>query len=461
MTPYLLLDFGTTSTKSTIVDLDTGSFSEPQSHPSIPGVEGPTGHYEIPLPEIRDRFLSICTHYCDALDIHFHGIVLCSEMHGFAALGEEDQPLTNYISWKDDRSLEEINGISSFDVLTRELGNATATITGMKPRTGFALLNLLHLGRAGRLPYRGRVVSLPGWLARCSENATCREHPTLLAGMAFYDVRENALSDELIDMVRNVTGFTSLLDSPALAGQVAGYWHRRGEKIPICVGVGDHQCSVLGAGLTDDSISFNLGTGSQISVLDGKNADETVETRPFFDGHYLQTITAVPAGRALNEYVGFLDEVSGGNADFWTLLDKMSAADVLRSDLDFDLRLFPGARDFGDGGGITRIREGRLNLHNYLASLLRSFAAQYREIAAVLDPDHTLSRCLLGGGIARNLPHLRNLIAHFTGYEVLPAAPLDESILGLRTLALVAAGCAPTCLEAQEIFGRKCRIDEL
>ena len=461
MTPYLLLDFGTTSTKSTIVDLDTGGFSEPQSHPSIPGVEGPSGHYEIPLPEIRDRFLSICTHYYDALDIHFHGIVLCSEMHGFAVLGEEDAPLTNYISWKDDRSLEKIGGVSSFDLVASKLGDATGIITGMKPRPGFALLNLIHLGRTGRLSYRGRVVSLPGWLARCSENASCREHPTLLAGMAFYDVGANALSDELIDLVRDLTGFTPLLDAPAPAGQVAGYWHRRGAKIPIFVGVGDHQCSVLGAGLTDDSISFNLGTGSQISVLDGEIEDETVETRPFFDGHFLKTITAVPAGRALNEYVGFLDEVAGGHADFWTLLDEMSAADVLSSDLDFDLRLFPGARDFDIGGGITHIREGRLTLHNYLASLLRSFAAQYREIAAVLDPAHTLSRCLLGGGIARNLPHLRDLISHFTGYKVLPAAPLDESILGLRTLALVAAGRAPTCLEAQQIFGRECQIDEL
>ena len=459
MTPYLLLDFGTTSTKSALVDLDTGAFTQPQSHPSIPAVDGRVEQCEIPLLAIRERFLSICRHYYDDLKIPFQGIVICSEMHGFAVLDEDDEPLTHYINWKDGRCLEAIDGATTFDLISEKLGDAFRTVTGMPPRPGFALLNLVHQGRAGKLPARGRVISLPGWLARCSGDARQQDHPTILAAMAFYDVRQKILSAELLDLARQLTGFTPLLDAPVQEGEIAGYWHHQTARIPIHVGVGDHQCSVLGAGLTgDDALSLNLGTGSQVSILDGKVDDPTVETRPYFDGHLLKTITGVPAGRALDAYIGFLDEVAVGQADFWTMLGELAVDDIQQADLDFDLGIFPGSRHYSTGGSITGIREGCFTLGNYLASLLRSFAGQYREIIAILDPGHRLSRCLLGGGIARNLPLLRDLITSDAGYETLPAAPLDESLIGLRTLALIAAGHASTCSAAQSVFGRECSI---
>ena len=40
----------------------------------------------------------------------------------------------------------------------------------------------------------------------------------------------------------------------------------------------------------------------------------------------------------------------------------------------------------------------------------------------------------------------------------MPAADLDESLLGLRSLALVADERAGTCLEAQQLFGRGCEV---
>lgn len=458
MTPYLLLDFGTTRTKSALVDLDTGLFLHPQSYPSISRLDGPPGHHAIPLEAIRARFLEICGYYRDELDLPFEGIVLCSEMHGFAVLDEQNRPLTPYLGWKDERSLESVEGISTFALLSEKVGDRFKAITGMRPRPGFALFNLVHLGRAGRLPATGQVVSLPGWLARCSGEGLARDHPTLLAGMAFYDVEERTISAPLLDLTRELTGFIPRLDEPAPEGQVAGYWHRSGERIPIFVGAGDHQVSVLGAGLVaPDALSINLGTGSQVSILDIGIPGDEVEIRPFFDGQRLQTITHVPAGRSLDEYVGFLREVAGGQTDFWPLLGQLTADEILASDLVFDLALFPGSRHYRDGGCIAHIREGRLTLPNYLASLLRSFASQYREVAEILDPRHSLSRCLLSGGIARNLPVLRELIARDTGYETWPAAPLEESLLGLRALALVADGQAATCRQAQQRFGRECR----
>ena len=105
---------------------------------------------------------------------------------------------------------------------------------------------------------------------------------------------------------------------------------------------------------------------------------------------------------------------------------------------------------------IDGILEGALEVDNYLASLLRAFVNQYVKAIDLLEPQHHVDRAILSGGIARNLPNLRDLLAWRTGYEVLPATEIDESLLGLRTVALVADGRAGSCFEAQRMFGRDC-----
>ena len=76
MTPYLLIDFGTTSTKAALVDLDTGAFTNLQRYPAIPSVPAPPGHFEIPLEDLRQRFLQICA--AGHAQAPLRGILLCS-----------------------------------------------------------------------------------------------------------------------------------------------------------------------------------------------------------------------------------------------------------------------------------------------------------------------------------------------------------------------------------------------
>ncbi len=449
MTPYLLVDFGTTSTKAVVVDLDTGALSSPQSFPSVASSTAAPGHAEVPLPAIAARFDGICRHFRRAAARPLAGVALCSEMHGFAVLDAAGQPHTPYIGWRDERCLEVIDGDSTYDLVTAHLGPRFKDITGMRPRPGFPLLNLIHLGRRGCLPRQGRVVSLPGWLAWAGGAASGLDHPTLLAGMTYYDVRSRQLSPELLQLTRDLGRFDAVLDQPSAAGRIAGYWSLDGERLPILVALGDHQCSVLGAGLlTDDTLSLNLGTGSQASVVRSDTLP-AAETRPYVDGLQLQAITHVPAGRALAEYVGFLDQVADGRQDHWRLLGQITAEEVRRSTLEVDLAIFPGARGYTDGGRVARVREGSLTPRHVLASLLRCLAAQYVPVARELDADGRVRRCLLSGGIARRLPVLQELLHEQLGWDTVGAGALDESLLGLRLLAWLGAGRATTCAEAE------------
>ena len=467
-TNYLLIDFGTTSTKSAQVDLSTGHFTNLQRHPAIPpDPTTPTTHHEIPLETIYSRFDQICRTQWDHTS--YSGILLCSEMHGFTVLSKQGLPLSPYVSWLDARSLDPVDGTSIYDVLVEKLGPRFKAITGMKPRSGFPLMNLAHLAHQREdLGESGFILSLPGWLAVAAERARGvdfagppPEHPTLLAGMALYDVEAAIAAPELADAVESLSGFRPELGRVGSSSTIAGHWQSPTATVPIYAGVGDHQCSVLGAAVAPHAMAnLNLGTGSQVGVIDRRPADPDVETRPYFDGSRLYAITHIPAGRALAEYVDFLATVSDRTADeFWERLASLDAAACARASLTFDLSIFEGARHFIGGGSIAGIVEGSLTPDNYLASLLRSFVGQYVEALTIAAGDERLDRCVLSGGIARNLPHLADLLStrcreSGLALEVAPAAALDESLLGLRSLALIAAGAAATYREAQKRFGR-------
>jgi xylulokinase len=456
---YLGIDFGTTSTKSALIDVETGALREVRHHPAIPPSPAPAGRFEVPLEAVRDRFLELCESYARELDAPPAGIVLCSEMHGFGLIDDAGRPRSPYVSWKDERSREPIGGVDTVTLVTRALGDRFRAITGMRPRPGLPLMNLVHLLRQEpALPDGLHVVSLPDWLARACGDATGLGHPTMLAGMALHDLDGHRASDALLAVVRELTGRSVRLGAPAEAAAIAGAWRHRGHRVPIHVGAGDHQTALLGAGVTaGNCLSLNLGTGSQLAVLDRVPRDGTVERRPYFDGGMLYTITHIPGGRALAEFVGFLEETAraggAGAPDFWSQLAALGPADVAAGTLDVGLAVFQGAWGYEDGGRLGRIQDGTLTVRNYLASLLRAFVAQYAALAPRLDPGRELGRIVLSGGLARRLPRLAGLLETATGYAVTPPTALDESLLGLRALALVASGRAPTAAAARARFG--------
>jgi xylulokinase len=457
---YLGIDFGTSSTKSALIDVETGALTGVRHHPAIPASPAPPGRFEVPLEAIRDRFHALCRSYADAGDAPLAGIVLCSEMHGFALVDDAGRPRSAYVGWRDERSAQPIAGVDSVTLVTRALGDRFRAITGMRPRPGLPLMNLVHLLREEpALPDGLHVVSLPDWLARAGGAATGLGHPTMLAGMALHEVETGRASDELRAVVRELTGRMVRLGAPADASAVAGAWRHGGRTVPLHVGAGDHQTTLLGAGVIGpDCVSLNLGTGSQLAVLDRPSADGAVECRPYFDGGMLHAITHIPGGRALAAFVGFLEDAArAGGApapDFWRELAAIGADDVAAASLDVDLAVFHGAWGYRDGGRIGRIDDGSLSVRNYLASVLRAFVAQYAALVPRLDPGRAPRRLTLSGGLARRLPALPGLIAAATGYAVAPPTALDESLLGLRALALVASGRAATAAAAQARFGR-------
>ncbi len=448
MAKFLLIDFGTTSTKTVIFDINTGNFSNPLTYTALKNCATRAGYHELDMYEVTKRFEEICL---KNYSIHpFLGIIICSEMHGFCVLDSKNKPLTNYISWKDERSAEKQNKNESvFIDFCNFWKNDFKKITGMKPRPGFMPMSLLHISSTIKFPSTIRIVDLPGWLSISTGNPTGYIHRTMLAGLGVYDITREQIAEDIVSWLSQKIGVDIKLDMPTEKITVSGYWN----NVPIYLGVGDHQCSLLGAGVIDNSsLSINIGTGAQVSTVNPTIFPEESEIRPFFFDFHLRTITHIPGGRALSTYVNFLQQSAAPDNDIWLDLSSITADDIGKSNLVFELGIFPGSRGYTDGGSIRYIKEGEFHTANYLGSLLRSFAEQYMKIIQYFGPDTAKKKLIFSGGIARRLPSFVEFIQERTNYLVVGATDLDESLIGLRLIALLATGRAKDLKAARQYF---------
>lgn len=438
---FLMVDFGASHTKTAIVDMATARISHLQHHASLGNIASEPGHYEISLQALHQQFLGLCASYEQLLDGALAGVVICSQMHGFIVVDANHQPLTEYISWRDERSLESVNGVATFDLVMQAVGKDYLAITGMRPRASLAFMNALHVfkKRVTPSPAVCKLLSLPEWIALCHNDARPVTHASLQIGLGFHDVETRRVSPELLTFFEQQAQVRLLFNETPDEMGIAGYYHVTNHRVPIYAGVGDLQCALLGAGIQGQAVSINIGTGSQVSILNGV-ANAAIERRPYFNRDYLLTQTHIPAGRALTEYMGFLAQTCqyfcNIEVDVWSILNTLTVKDLLDSDLQVDLAIFNGAYGYHQGGSITHIHEGRLTLHNYCASLLKQLLLQYRAVALQLDPSEKAIEYVFSGGVARKLPILLTAFAELTGKKLrLASLALDETFLGLRLLA--------------------------
>ena len=392
----LLIDWGASRIKSALTD--GNKLYQVKSYEAIPPCNTKDHKYEISSTELHNKFRHIVDDYLKESNIE--GILICSEMHGFIIVDEEYKPLTNYISWKDQRYLNNSNFNGSY-------------VEGYIDNI-YSALSEYNIDNA-------LVLSLPEFLCNISNKAARINHETMATSIFNNDkIKFNDITSGLL------TG---------------GYY----EIIPICVGIGDHQCSILGAGNNENTISFNLGTGSQISIINKEIISCATEERPYFNNQKLICITHIPSGRAFNEYLGFLNELvtfSDGlilrsyqvSCDFWTYLSKLTLKDLDDSTLIFDLAIFNSAFNFNGNSGISNILEGSLNLKNYLASLVKSYANQYIELLSEFEPLKSDYKIILSGGISRKIPVLKEYFEQKTGYKV-EVSEQEETLLGLIILS--------------------------
>ena len=462
MSQILLVDFGASriktllfdSIESAVIDREECISPSAKSHSFI------SNRFEIPVEEYWEALLGtagriILRHP----EKNIEQLWICSEMHGFVLTYLNGRAITPYISWKDQRAnFDGINGESTFEKLKAEL-HSFRSITGMNLKSGLPVLTLASGFRTESIPELHtlskdtavRVLSLVDWLLFRGGEGTPKANITLAAGLGIYDINKQAVSQKILN-----SKYLHSMNIPSLDIQndifkPLGKIRIFDSEISVFGGIGDFQAAIQGSGFFDkyDAV-LNLGTGSQAAVRTfNALSHNDNEIRIMTDGSFLNVITHIPCGRALNVFASFLDAFSsegGGRDIFWEIWSSLSSESIVKSKLVSDLALFEsawGRCSEGGSNGAIGLEEGSSSVSEVLAGIAKSWLLQYSNALNKLDPLIEAKKIIVCGGVGQKSGFVIPVLEYLMPQRHFYLAPLrtgEETFDGLLQLAINNAG---------------------
>ena len=437
---FLALDLGTTFIKGAVLDLDTADVGQVVRRPFPAPLVGRAARHVAVDPAVivassADLLRELAGYAPDAA-----GIVVCSQMHGLVLTDGEGKALSPAVTWQDQRILDPApDGAGTlYDHILAQISleEVAATGNGLKP--SLPLCALVWQQAYGKLPASAIPASLGDYVLATLARQKPVAEPTTAASMGMLDLGTRQWHRGLLRRFG-----LEWLDWPEVVdlSKPAYMIPLNGRVLPCWAPVGDHQCSLLGALLAPDELSINISTGSQVGVLTPHFVPGVYESRPFFDAGYLQTVTRIPGGRALNALVdllGALAQAEGYHVQHaWATI--AAAVDATpTTDLDADISFF--ASPVGERGHLANLSEENLKLGHVFRAAFRSMARNYAVCAARLAPPQPWRRVVFSGGLAQNFEALRTEIAAEFGLPYRQCPTNEDSLLGLLALATYCAG---------------------
>jgi hypothetical protein len=163
------------------------------------------------------------------------------------------------------------------------------------------------------------------------------------------------------------------------------------------------------------------------------------------DGSFLDVITHIPCGRALNVVASFLNAVSaegGGRDMFWKAWSLLSSEAIVKSRLVGNLALFEsawGRRADARSNGSIGLDEGSSSVSDVLAGIAKSWLLQYLNALNKLDPFVTAKKVIVCGGVAHKskfiIPALEKLMPQ-RQFHLATTLAGEETFDGLLRLAI-------------------------
>lgn len=403
------IDIGSTKIAAVTVDLTTGEVRLLGSvaTPALP-------------PSFEDEHIqdakAIIYEVKRLIDEHLNDEVSCiglsGQMHGIVYLDENGQAVSPLYTWQDMRgkSHAEALGISpgyghATHAYNKEIGLIPASAYGYATIVDAVCVSLCGLSRP--------VI-----------------HASNAASLGCFHVEKNRFVAPLKEK------YPYEIES---AYRVVGEY----QGIPVAVGIGDNQASVLGSGCAKGEMLINIGTGAQVSVLsDGPAPCGIIEMRPGFDGYYLLVGASLCGGRAyalLHDFFCDVVEMATGKRPD-NLYEAMASYQKNAPDasLRFD-NSFCGTRQHpAKRGSIQGIGIDNFTPRQFCLGLLEGIINELAELAfASGAPVHAL----VGAGNAlRKNPLLQQLCEKRFGLPMRITADREEAAVGAALFAAISTG---------------------
>lgn len=438
---YLGIDIGSTFIKGAVLDSDVLRLSHIERVDAPPLVRGLDPMFR----EIEPGAIAQCVRL--VLErLHDHapdaaGVLMCSQLHGMVLCDERGSALTCCISWQDQRALMPLpdTEASCFDEIDRIITREERLQLGNERVPGVPLNYLYWFARhRAFLDLRVIPASLPYFVGA----QLCGTTPVSDVTHAYGHGALNIYTRDWHHAVIEKLGLGEM-QWPRIVpqGAIIGEWGHSGRSLPVFAPVGDYHCSQVGALLEADELSVNISTGSAVIQIAEQVEPGEFQTRPWFDGCYLKTITHIPAGRALNALVRLLTELATAQGvtlrDPWDYIHAESA----RAD-DGGLQVNPAfyASNMGNRGAVLNLREENMTIGHLFHAMLGGMADNYSACADRIAPGRGWSRLVFSGGVAMKNRVLRELVCKRLGWEHRLAPSDEDTLFGLLVLSLAFTG---------------------
>jgi sugar (pentulose or hexulose) kinase len=438
---YLGIDIGSSFIKGAVLDADAPCLSHIERADAPPRVSGLDPIFREIEPEsvvqgARQVLERLHRHAPDAA-----GVLMCSQLHGMVLCDDQGRAQTRFITWQDQRALMPLpdTGTCCFDEIESRITREERQQLGNERVPGVPLNYLFWFARTRALPaMRVTPTALPYYVAAQLCGTSLVSDITHAYGHGALNIHTREWHHAVIEKL----GLGDVRWPHIVPqGAVIGEWRHEGSSLPVFAPVGDYHCSQVGALLEPGELSVNISTGSAvIQIAEGAETGD-FQTRPWFDGRYLKTITHIPAGRALNALVRLLTELATAQGirlnDPWDYIHAESA----RADgggLRVDPAFYPS--NMGSRGAVLHLREENMTIGHLFHAMFAGMAQNYATCADRIAPRRDWSRVVFSGGVALKNALLRQLVCERLGQQHRLAPSDEDTLFGLLVLSLAFTG---------------------
>lgn len=439
---YLAIDIGSTTVKAALIDAAAGVAKAYRSIP-LPQASVNTDYiYEVSADKIYLLIEQLLKDYGSLVDDKRLFLRFSTQMHGFILANQAADALTPYISWRDNRSLQRINGSrQSFYEFIRDFIQPDMSESGSSLKPNLAMCNL-YAWLQQEMQYRSDLVfcTLGSWLG-FKLTGKHASHITNAAATGLVNARWQEWNRELIcDLGFQRLGFPDLLDDYDIVGE----FDKDGKTFMVLPDTGDQQTAVLGTwARADTELIINVATAGQLASISKRYEAGAYECRPYFRGSYLKTVTGLPAGRNLDVLVRFFQNtcltLAGYRLTKEELYSILETAGRNPKGLDVELSFFQNTLECR-GGKITGILQNNLSVETIFNSAYQNMAVTYQKHMADLGSMKTWNTVVMTGGVIKRNQRLAEIMEQTIGIPRRLITTIDTVMEGHYRLALVALG---------------------
>jgi xylulokinase len=416
MNQYLILvDIGGTFLKISKVNIQTDRIKNFKKYPMPEFIKNDSVIKELD----PQRLLSMCISGVKELlenEKNVIGIYITGQMGGWVATDKQNNPMTNLITWQDQRIMRVENQYEkTLDCIYEELGSSWKMDSGNEVRPGLPIISLIDYLESNASSNDLRFHSLISWVtSKMCDRSKYVLNDTDFASTGLYNLRTKDLNF--------LEKYKKRIEFPKIVNEVIVIGYFKLTRIPVYSCVGDQQASLLGSGMNSNSLVVNIGTGGQVAKLGSLQEVGPNQVRPYFDGRFIITKTHLPSGRNISLFLEKILKRSPIDEDF-----------IFISNIEID-EFSPAAKELRTSNlwGENKIAMQGKNLNEikkFLRSLSEIYVNSLKEIATKDE-----SKILFAGGIGQKIVYIQQYIANSLDMDVSISDTAVTTLQGLFEL---------------------------